>query len=159
MAGSNDTFRVERSIHVDAPPAAIAPLIEDFHRWGLRSPYDKLDPDQSRTYSGAEKGVGAVYEWSGKKAGVGRMEILAVAPERITIQLDFSKPMKAHNTAEFLMAPGGSGTKLTWAMHGPNTFMSKVMGIFMSMDSLVGKDFEQGLADLKAAAEGATAPA
>jgi hypothetical protein len=157
MTTSADRFRVERSIHVDAPPAEIAPMIEDFHRWSAWSPYEKLDPAMQRSYGGAERGVGAVYEWTGKKAGAGRMEIKAVQPALITIQLDFTKPMKASNTAFFVLEPDGAGTRVTWAMEGPRTLMTKVMGLFMSMDSLVGKDFEKGLADLKDLAERAPA--
>ncbi|HZZ88731.1 MAG TPA: SRPBCC family protein [Caulobacteraceae bacterium] len=150
---ATDTFRVERSIHVDAAPSEIAPLILDFHRWMDWSPWDKTYPETQRAYSGAASGVGAVYDWSGKKAGAGRMEIRGVAPERITIQLDFARPFKASNTAEFSLAPEGGGTRVTWAMFGPKTMISKVMGLFFSMDAMVGKDFEKGLADLKAQAE------
>lgn len=157
MTNPAETFRVERSVHVDAAPAAISPLIEDFRRWTAWSPYEKLDPNQQRSYGGAARGVGAVYAWAGKKSGAGRMEIRGVEPNLITIKLDFSKPMKASNTALFLLEPDGAGTRVTWAMEGPKTLMSKVMGLFLSMDSLVGKDFEQGLADLKAAAERAPA--
>ena len=154
MAQDKSRFRVERSIVVDAPAAAIAPLIADFHNWLKWPPFDKIEPNIARTYSGAASGVGAVYGWSGKKAGAGRMEIIAAGPDCISIQLDFTKPMTAHNQADFLLEPAGSGTKVTWAMHGPQTLMSRVMGVFMSMDSIVGKDFEKGLADLKALAEG-----
>ena len=157
MTTPADKFRVERSIHVDVAPAEIAPMIEDFHRWSAWSPYEKLDPAMQRSYGGAERGVGAVYEWTGKKAGAGRMEIKAVQPALITIQLDFTKPMKASNTAFFVLEPDGAGTRVTWAMEGPRTLMTKVMGLFMSMDSLVGKDFEKGLADLKDLAERAPA--
>ena len=159
MTSSQDTFRVERSIQVDAPPAEIAPLILDFRRWMDWSPWDKNYPETQRVYAGAAPGVGAVYEWSGKKAGAGRMEIKRVEPDRITIQLDFTRPMKASNTAEFTLAPDGAGTRVTWAMFGPKTLMSKVMSVFFSMDSVVGKDFEQGLADMKAAAERSLAAA
>ena len=154
MADDKNRFRVERSIVINAPANRIAPLILDFHNWLKWSPFDRIDPEQQRTYSGAASGVGAVYAWSGKKAGAGRMEVIAVQPDLISIQLDFSKPMTSHNQADFLFEPAGAGQKVTWAMHGPKTLMSRVMGVFMSMDSLVGKDFEKGLADLKAAAEG-----
>ena len=159
MTSSQATFRVERSIRVDAPPTEVAPLILDFRRWMDWSPWDKSYPETQRVYAGAVSGVGAVYEWSGKKAGAGRMEIKRVEPERITIQLDFTKPMKASNTAEFTLVAEGGGTQVTWAMTGPQTLMSKVMGVFFSMDSIVGKDFENGLADMKAAAEQAPADA
>jgi hypothetical protein len=150
---TSDTFRVERSIQVDAAPADIAPLIEDFHRWTAWSPWEKLDPEMQRTYGGAEHGVGAVYEWTGKKAGAGRMEVTDVRPDRIAIQLDFLKPMRASNTALFDLTPDGGGTRVTWAMEGKQTLMTKLMHAVFSMDKLVGKDFEKGLADLKRQAE------
>jgi len=78
------------------------------------------------------------------------MEILqANAPSKLVIKLDFFKPFEAHNTAEFTMLPQGNATNVHWAMHGPAPFVSKVMGVFMNFDKLVGKDFEQGLANLK----------
>jgi len=156
MAGplNADTFRVERSTVIDAPAAAIFPHIDDFHAWAGWSPYEKMDANLAKTFSGPANGVGAAYAWVGKKAGSGRMEIVqSQAPSKIVIKLDFTKPMTAHNTAEFTLEPQGKGTKVTWAMHGPNTFMSKVMGLFFTMDKLVGPQFDEGLANLKALAE------
>jgi uncharacterized protein YndB with AHSA1/START domain len=156
MAGSitADVFRVERSTTIAASPQAIFPYIDDFHAWEVWSPYEKMDANLAKTYSGPPHGKGAAYGWVGKKAGSGRMEILqSDAPSKIVIQLDFSKPMTAHNTAEFSLEPHASGTKVTWAMYGPNTFMSKVMGLFFSMDKLVGPQFEEGLASLKRVSE------
>lgn len=108
-----------------------------------------------KRFSGASSGQGAVYEWQGNnKVGQGHMEILdAVAPARVVIKLDFLKPFEAHNTAEYLLAASGEGTDFTWAMHGSNNFMSKLMGLFFSMDRMVGRHFEQGLASLKTLAE------
>jgi uncharacterized protein YndB with AHSA1/START domain len=156
MAGplNADTFRLERSIIVDAPPAAIFRHIEDFRAWADWSPYEKMDPNLAKTYSGPARGVGAAYAWVGKKAGSGRMEIVQSSPPwKVVIKLDFSRPMTAHNTAEFTFEPQGAGTKVTWAMSGPNTLMSKVMGLFFTMDKLVGPQFEEGLANLKRLAE------
>jgi hypothetical protein len=159
-----DTFRVERSILVGAAPPAVHALIADFRRWRGWSPWEDVDPALQRSYSGSEQGVGAVYAWSGNgKAGQGRMEILASDPARgVRIQLDFSKPFEAHNTADFALQPEAGGTRLTWAMEGPSPLMSKVMQVFVSMDGLVGKDFERGLQRLKTLAEqpvpGLTAP-
>jgi hypothetical protein len=114
-----------------------------------------LDPALTRTYSGADKGKGAVYEWEGnKKVGQGRMEITdASSPSKITIKLDFIKPFQAHNTAEFTLAGQGDSTAITWAMDGQQPFMFKVMGLFFSMDKMIGKDFETGLANLKSITE------
>ncbi len=82
------------------------------------------------------------------------MEITESTPSsRVVIKLDFLAPFEAHNTADFALSPAGGGTNVVWAMYGPNVFMSKVMGIFVDIDKMVGKDFEQGLANMKAAAE------
>ncbi|MEO8114591.1 MAG: SRPBCC family protein [Phenylobacterium sp.] len=150
-----DQFRVQRSTRIRAAPEAIYPLIEDFHRWKEWSPYEKLDPAMLRTYSGAAKGKGAVYEWKGnEKAGAGRMEILEMTPpSKLVIKLDFLKPFEGHNTAEFDLRPAGETTEVTWAVHGPSPFIAKLMSLVFSMDKLLGKDFEAGLANLKAASE------
>ena len=150
-----NTFRVARSTRIAAAPDKIYPLIDDFHRWTVWSPYEGLDPNLKRSYGGASSGVGATYEWEGdNKAGTGRMEILeAVAPAKVTIKLDFTKPFVAHNTAEFTLEPGGAGTIVTWAVHGPQPMMAKVMSLFFSMDKMLGKDFETGLASLKTVVE------
>ena len=152
MAGpiNSDTFHVERSTVINAPAEAIFPHIDDFRAWEVWSPYEKMDSNLAKTYSGSARGKGATYAWVGKKAGSGSMEIIQSTPSsKIVIKLDFTKPMTAHNTAEFTLEPHGSGTKVTWAMHGPNTLMSKVMGLFFSMDKLVGPQFDEGLASLK----------
>ncbi|MDF3060325.1 MAG: polyketide cyclase [Microvirga sp.] len=148
-------FRIERATSIKAPPDKIFALINDFRNWRAWSPWERMDPNLRRSYSGAERGEGAVYEWEGNsKVGKGRMEIVeAPPPSRVAIKLDFLKPFEAHNTAEFTLVPRGDATEVTWAMHGPNLFIGKVMGVFMSMDRMIGKDFEAGLANLKAAAE------
>ena len=150
-----DTFRIERSAAIKAPPERIFALINDFHHWGAWSPWEKLDPDLKRTFSGQPSGPGAIYEWEGnKKVGLGRMEIKDSSPSRkVTIQLDFLKPFEAHNTAEFTLDPVGDSTNVNWAMHGRQPFMFKVVKLFINMEKLVGKDFEAGLANLKAQTE------
>ena len=149
------TFRVQRATSIQAPPEKIFPLISDFHNWASWSPYEKLDPAMRKTYGGAANGKGAVYEWEGNsKAGKGRMEITDTSlPSKITIKLDFFKPFEGHNTAEFALDAKGDSTTVTWAVHGPNSYIAKVMSIFLSMDSLLGKEFENGLASLKTVAE------
>jgi carbon monoxide dehydrogenase subunit G len=150
-----DTFRVQRAASIKAPPEKIFPLINDFRSWGAWSPWEKMDPAMKRAYSGAANGKGAVYAWEGNsKVGTGRMEMTESSPpSKVTVKLDFIKPFEAHNIAEFTMEPKGDSTNVTWAMHGPNPYLAKVMQVFMSMDSMVGKDFETGLANLKAVAE------
>lgn len=149
-----DTFRVQRSTRIKAPTEKILPLINDFHQWGVWSPYEKLDPSMKRTYAGVPAGKGAVYEWEGNaKAGQGRMEIIESAPAATVIKLDFTKPFSAHNIARFTVQPVGNATLMTWSMEGPAPFMHKVVGLFLNMDKMVGGDFETGLANLKAVAE------
>lgn len=150
-----DSFRVERTATINAPPERIFPLINDFQRWGAWSPFEKKDPGMKRTMSGMPSGEGAVYEWDGnKEIGQGRMEIVeSVPPSRVTLTLDFTRPFKAHNIVDFTLEPRGNSTQVTWAIHGPSPFISKVMSIVLNVDKMIGKDFEAGLAALKTVSE------
>jgi hypothetical protein len=150
-----DRFAVKRSVTISAPPEKIAPLLADFHNWGRWSPWDKLDPNMQRTYSGAQSGKGAVYNWQGNSdVGSGRMEITGLAaPNKVVIKLDFLQPFESHNVTEFTLQPQGPATAVTWNMSGPMPFVSRIMSVFVSMDKMIGKDFEKGLSQLKAEAE------
>jgi hypothetical protein len=150
-----DTFRVERSTSVKAPPEKIFPLINGFHHWEAWSPWERIDPAIKRSYSGADSGKGAVYAWQGNKdIGQGRMEIIeSTPPSGVVIKIDFIQPFEGHNTIEFRLERLGDTAKVTQAMYGPNPFISKLMGLFCSMDKMIGQKFEEGLANLKAIAE------
>ena len=149
-----DSFSVERRIVVQAPPEKIQPFIADFHRWADWSPWEHLDPAMKRTFGGPQAGVGATYAWQGNKdVGSGRMEVKAAAPDQVRIQLDFIEPFEGHNMTDFVLASKEGGTEVRWVMSGPAPFVSKLMGVFVSMDAMIGKDFEKGLAQLKVAAE------
>ena len=150
-----DTFRVERSAAIHAKPEAIYALIEDYHQWAQWSPFEKMDPAMKKTFSGAPKGQGAVYAWSGNDhAGSGSMTMTrAVAPEAIQLALDFDRPMPAHNTVEFKLVPQGDVTTVTWSMEGPTPYPAKVMHCLFDMDKMLGGDFEKGLAGIKTIAE------
>ncbi|MEV4422912.1 SRPBCC family protein [Patulibacter sp. NPDC049589] len=154
-------FQIERSTTIDAPAAQVHPWIDDFHRWTAWSPWEGLDPDLQRTYSGPDSGVGATYEWSGnRKAGAGRMEILgSTAPSNVTISLRFLKPFKAHNTAIFAIAETGGTTEVRWTMSGPQGPLGRAFSALFRMDKVVGGDFEKGLAALKERAESGPPPA
>ena len=150
-----NTFRVQRTATVNAPAEAIFPLINDYKNWTLWSPYEHRDPALKRTFSGAPAGQGAVYAWEGNKnVGSGRMEIIdTTPPNKVIIKLDFFAPFKANNVAEFTLVPKGATTDVTWAMHGPVPFIGKIMHLIIDCDKMVGKDFADGLASMKAAAE------
>ena len=145
-----DLYRVERTATIAAPPEAVYAHIVDLHRWTGWSPWEGLDPDLRRSYSGADVGIGAVYTWAGnRQAGEGRMEITdAVEPSRVTIALEFLKPFKSSSTTSFDLTPEGDGTRVTWTMTGPKTLMTRAMGLFRSMDAMIGPDFEKGLTRL-----------
>jgi hypothetical protein len=147
-------FRYERSAVIAAPPEKIIAIVTDFKRNGEWSPWEKLDPAMKRTYSGAPAGVGAVYEWDGNDdAGAGRQEIVSVDPDRVHMKIAFLRPMQANNAIDFDFAPEGDATKVTWSLHGENPLIARIFTMFMDVDAMVGKDFEKGLANLKAAAE------
>lgn len=149
-----NTVHYERSAVINAPPERILAQINDFRKWSPWSPWEKLDPDMKREYSGAASGVGAKYRWSGnKKAGEGNMEIVGETPDSVKIDLHFIKPWEAKCITLFKTTPEAQGTRLTWTMDGPNSYMGKLFGLFVNMDKMIGKDFETGLAGIKAEAE------
>lgn len=150
-----DTLRVQRAANINAPPEKIFALINDLHGWDAWSPYEKRDPAMKRTYSGSAQGKGAVYAWDGnREVGKGRIEIMESSPpSRVTMNLDMIEPIEAHNIVEFTLEPAGGSTKVTWVMRGALSYLSKVMGLFINMDRMVGQDFEAGLSGLKAAVE------
>ncbi len=154
MAGSSE-FEVTREATIPAPRERIYDLLVDFRRWTEWSPWEDIDPNLYREYSGAPTGPGAKYEWAGnRKAGAGRMEITAADPPgRVEIALEFLKPFKSRSTTTFTIAEADGGSRVTWRMVGPKTFMTRLMGVFMSMDKMVGPDFEKGLAQLADAAQ------
>jgi uncharacterized protein YndB with AHSA1/START domain len=150
-----DSFAVTRSVTISAPPEKIVPLVADFRNWSRWSPWEKLDPNMQRTFGGAHSGKGAVYHWQGNNdVGSGRMEVTDLAaPDKVVIKLDFLKPFESHNVTEFTLQPQGPATTVAWNMSGPMPFVSKIISVFVSMDKIIGKDFEKGLSQLKAEAE------
>ncbi|MDB4974187.1 MAG: hypothetical protein JWN48_2528 [Myxococcaceae bacterium] len=153
------SFRIERSVIIAAKPSAVFPYLNDFHRWAEWSPYTKLDPNMKTTYTGPASGVGSVYEWSGNnKAGAGKMTVRDSQPDRrLALDLEFSRPMPATNTAEFTLEPVAEGVRVTWAMNGSNNFVGKAFSLLVDVDKMVGKAFEEGLTTLKGLVEASPA--
>lgn len=150
-----DSFAIARSVSIKAPPEKIFPLINDLQRWQDWSPWEKKDPAMTRTFGDTTAGPGASYAWAGNsEVGRGRMAIAdSTAPGRVALRLDFIEPFEAHNDVEFLLRPEGDATTVSWTMRGPSPYIAKVMGVLIDCDAMVGKDFEAGLASLKALAE------
>lgn len=151
-----DTFSVTRSRRIAAPPAMIFAHVDNLHNWEAWSPWAKLDPKSTTEFEGPRTGAGAKMSWAGNgKVGVGSMTIVESRPdEYVQFKLEFLKPMQATNKAEFTFAPDGEATNVTWTMTGTNNFMGKLVGLIMNCEKMLGGQFEQGLANLKAIAEG-----
>lgn len=150
-----DTFRIQRSASIQAPPEKVFGILNDFKQWGAWSPWEKKDPAMKRTFGATTAGKGATYAWEGNKdVGQGSMEIAElVSPSKLAINLNFIKPFEAQNQVMFALTPAAGGTEVVWSMEGKCNFISKIMQVFVNMDTMAGKDFEAGLANLKAAAE------
>jgi hypothetical protein len=147
-------FTIVRETHIDADPARVHALINDFRRWQEWSPWEGLDPELRREYSGAEFGAGAHYSWQGnRKAGEGAMEIVASNPHQIDVRLSFRKPWRAENDVSFAIHPSNGGADVAWTMTGQNSGVAGLFARIVSMDRLLGRDFDRGLAQLKSAAE------
>lgn len=150
-----DTFRVQRTASIAAPPEKIFPLIDSLRSGEQWSPYYRKDPAMQGTYSGPEQGVGAQFEFAGNKdVGRGRVSITGHAPpHKVTMRLQMFEPFAADNVVEFTLVPRGRTTDVTWAMQGRQPYLAKVVCLFLDMDKMVGADFAAGLANLKAIAE------
>jgi hypothetical protein len=148
-------FRVVRTATMRAPASAVFAQINDFHNWQAWSPWARRDPAMKQTYEGAAAGEGAIYSWVGnREVGTGRMTLVESRPgERIRIALEFFEPFAATSTAEFTFEPEGHGTVVTWSMTGRNNFIAKAIGLAMNMDTMIGSDFERGLAAMQSVAE------
>jgi len=149
-----DTFTLRRSLLIQAPPDKLHALINNMRAFNTWNPYDKKDPAMQGSYSGPAAGPGARYAFKGNKdVGEGSLEITDSAPGQVGMRLDMSAPMEAHNQITFTLVPRGQGTEVTWAMEGACPFIAKLMGVFINMDAMIGRDFEAGLASLQQIAE------
>jgi len=154
------SFRVERSIAVAAPAEKVFPLVADLRKMDEWSPWEKRDPNSKKVYSGEGGQVGSSYRWAGnKEVGEGQMTVTeAVPPTRVTFRLEFFEPYQSVATAAFALVPDGARTKVSWSMEGKLGFMEKAVGLFMDMEGMIAKDFDEGLASLKVLAERVEAP-
>ncbi len=148
-------FRVVRSATMPAPAAVVFEQVNDLHKFQDWSPWAKVDPQCKLTYDGPTSGTGASFAWAGnRQVGEGRMTVIESRPsELVRFRLEFLKPFKATNTAEFDFKSAGNQTEVTWSMFGKNNFMFKAVSLFMDCDKMVGPDFERGLANLKSVVE------
>ena len=150
-------YRVERSAMMNAPAPIVFNQVNDFHKWDAWSPWAKLDPAAKATFGGPPAGPGAVFTWAGNdKIGEGRMTLTESHPtDLVKVKVEFVKPFEGTNTTEFTFKPQGDQTAVTWSMAGHNNFVAKALCLFMNMDRMIGRDMENGLAQLKSVVEAA----
>jgi hypothetical protein len=147
-------FKVQRSATIKAPAERVHALINDMRAFNSWSPYTVKDPNMRGEYRGPQAGPGAEYHFQGNKdVGKGSIAIVDTAPSKVVMKLDMIEPFEGHNIVQFILAPQGGTTEVTWAMHGPSPYIAKLAGLFMNMDRMIGRDFEAGLSNLKARAE------
>jgi len=150
-----DDFRVERRLLIKAPPEKLFRYIDNLHGFNEWSPFLEKDPQLKGTFSGPDAGPGAKYEWLGNSAvGQGAMEIQSHVPnQQVLVKMNYIKPFPSQSTVEFGLKPQAGGTEVSWAIYGPQAFLPKVMGVFVSMDKMVGPDFDKGLQNMRKLAE------
>jgi hypothetical protein len=148
------SFQVARSTTVQAPPQRLHAMINDLRQFNTWNPYNKKDPAMQGEYHGPQAGPGAAFHFKGNKdVGSGSIQITDSAPGRVTMQLHMLEPFEGRNTVQFTLRPQGQATEVTWAMSGASPYIARIVGLFMDMDRMIGRDFESGLADLKQRAE------
>ena len=149
-----NTFHVERSVNIKASPDRIFAFINDFHQWNDWTPYNK-DPGMKKTFSENASGKGATYAWEGNKdVGKGDIAITESSPPaRIAFDLHMIEPFEGRNHVVFALNAAGDSTNVTWSLDDTQAYFVRLMGVFVNMDKMIGKDFETGLARLKSVAE------
>lgn len=155
VAARPSEFRVSRAATIPAPAAVVFTQVNDLHQWNAWSPWARLDPAAKNTFEGPPSGTGAIFRWAGNRnIGEGSMTITESRPnELVRFKLEFLKPFKGTNTAEFTFKPEGNQTVVTWSMSGKSNFIAKAVGLFMDFEKMVGGQFEQGLANMKSVVE------
>jgi uncharacterized protein YndB with AHSA1/START domain len=154
-----DTFQIARTARIAASPERLFPLIDDLRRMNTWNPYALRETGGISSYEGPASGKGAAFAFAGSKSGSGRIEIVdSTFPREVVLRLSMVKPFKADNTVTFTLEPHGPATDVTWAFSGRQPLLGKVMGLVIDCDRMMGRDFEEGLANLKAIAERAAVP-
>jgi hypothetical protein len=148
-------FRVERSVTINAPKNVIFPHFNNLQKLDVWNPFSKSDPNLKMVYAGPAEGVGARASWEGNaQAGSGAMEIIESVPdERVKMRLDFRKPFEGTNYTQYSLTSQGDQTSATWMMEGKMAFIPRAISVFFSMDKMMGRMFEQGLAQVKTLSE------
>ena len=150
---------VERATTINASSSEVYDLISNFEAWEKWSPWAAIDPDAKMTITGS--GLGQTMAWSSDnpQVGKGSQEIIELDPNRhLKTHLEFDGQGVAEAT--FDLVTEDDATRVVWSL---DSHMSEDMPVYFKpinnylgllLDSLVGKDYETGLANLKQVAEG-----
>ncbi|MCF8274314.1 MAG: SRPBCC family protein [Flavobacteriaceae bacterium] len=149
-------YIISKSIVIDKPHFAVfdyLKLIKNQDHW---SPWKKRDPYMKQEFYGVDGEVGFIAKWQGNSdVGIGEQEITSISKnDKIETTLTFFKPWKSKSQSVIITEDlGRMETKVTWIFSGKNEFPSNVFMLFYDLDKAVGKDFEEGLKNLKALLE------
>ncbi len=148
----NPRMKVERQIIIKASCESIFPFLNNSERSNLWMPWKAIDPAVKIRFNGPSEGVGskAVWESTGQM-GIGESEITeSVLNKSVKTKLTYTKPFSMSQNADFILTPRPDGeTTVTWAVDGHNSFLFRLIGIFVNMDKIIGGNFERGLSNLK----------
>ena len=154
-----DHIHMERTVQIAATAADMAPFAEDLKKVNEWSPWVGKDPNAAQSYTENTTGVGATYSWKGNdEVGEGNMAVKSAVPGKVVHHLTFIAPFQAEADAAIAWEEAGDGVSVVWTYDDPApTFMSKVMTVFVDMDTMLGPDYEKGLQNLKPLVESAAA--
>lgn len=142
-------YQVTRSIEINQPVAAVFEQVEDFNEFEKWNPWSAMETGIKHTQSNPAKGVGAYWTWEGNKTGQGKMTIQKVVPNKsIDIKLEFMAPQQSTAQTGWVFEESGKATKVTWSIEGELSYpLERYLGPMI--ENMLGKDFENGLANLK----------
>lgn len=147
-------YSVERSTIINAPAQLVFNHVKFWRNWQAWSPWAEMDSTMKVTVTGIDGTPGSIYQWSGEKVGTGEMTNTGITEkEEMTYHLHFIKPWESESDGYVRLTDAEGSTKASWSFYGKNPFPWNVMTLFMSMDKMMGKDFERGMALLKQISE------
>ncbi len=150
-------YKLERTIVIQAPKDSVFNYIKHLKNQNEYSVWNKMDPKIKNKYTGIDGTIGFVSSWESevKNVGTGSQTITKIVEgESMISKLKFEKPFKAENNTEIsAIALDKSNTKVTWAFSGSYRYPMNIMKLVFNLEKMIGKDFEDGLKNMKAIIE------
>ncbi len=146
-------YAVERQVTINKSKDVVFNYVKYLENQNKYNVWAKADPNMKSTYTGTDANPGFVSAWESKDKNVGKgeQEITKIIDgERIDYELRFFEPMKTTNLAYMTTeSTTDDQTVVRWGFTGHIDYPMNLMLLFMNMDKAIGKDFEQGLTNLK----------